>query len=99
MFNEKTHQINLKPLVDKLAKDLKRDNITLDLEGSKFNNIIFKQGTKQIEMAKWSFYRCSGMMNLHVHKEKIIEIIPFSIEDWLFKIIKPIIVTRLNKTK
>ncbi len=68
---------------DKLLKVLAKNGISFEPDNGE-NNVIFKQGEKQITISHHSFYRFSGIVNVYKEGENKNEMIPVPVTDDMY---------------
>lgn len=102
MWNSENRKKEMQPFIDKLINDLSKEGITISFNDTnpKLNNVLFTKDSNTIKISHWSFYRYSGSGYKFViddsgKKIKVTRIV-ITLKDWIFNIIKPIILKRLK---
>lgn len=98
-FNVSTYIKKQLPIVGKLVAALKKEGIETSLNDGKLNNIVFMKEDKVIKISHHSFFRYSGMeffKRENPNDKNAIMMILVTDEMWLFDIIRPIVLTRME---
>lgn len=100
-FNKQAHIEKMQPVVKKFLAQLSTTKgISFIPTDGEFENVILKQGDKEIRISHHSFYRYSGICCLYEEKgdgeKKVFKIIDVTDEMFLNTFIKPIIDVLFN---
>ena len=100
-FNKQAHIAKMQPVINKFLAQLSTSKgISFIPTDGVLENVIFKQGDKEVKMSHHSFYRYSGICCLYEEKgegeKKVFKIIEVTDEMFLNTFIKPIVDALLN---